>query len=257
MLYSIIIINYQTPQLTSTCLRSLLALPSKNDWEIILIDNASGDNSLKIMNQEFSQEIKEEKIKIIASPINLGFGGANNLGAKEARGEFLLFLNSDTVVKEDIFTSALNIFRQEDGVGLVSPLLITKKGLEQKDAYGTWPSLKNLILRRSGSKIDWLSGCALFIKKSLFKELRGFDKNFFLYFEDIDLCRRAFKLGYSTKLDRTSRVVHLGGQSLKNNRQRKRNYYKSQNYYFKKHYGLRSQVFMRILRFPLKLWRMR
>lgn len=218
---SIIIINYQTPKLTSACLKSILSFPH-NEREIIVVDNNSSDNSLEIISQEFSQEIEEEKIKIIPSSVNLGFGGGNNLGAKEAKGEFLLFLNSDTLIKEDIFKSALDIFQQDEKIGLISPLLMTEEGLEQKDAYGPWPNLKNLIFKRANNYPDWLSGCTLFIRKSLFEELKGFDENFFLYFEDVDLCFRASKLGYKVKVDRNSKVIHLGGKSLKDNRQRKR-----------------------------------
>ncbi|NCN21946.1 glycosyltransferase family 2 protein [Candidatus Falkowbacteria bacterium] len=252
MHYSIIIINYKTQELSANCIASLLALKNQEDFEIILVDNASGDNSLEFLEKEF-----EGKIKIIPSLVNLGFGGGNNLGAKEAKGEFLLFLNSDTLVKEDIFKSALDIFRQDEKIGLISPLLMTEEGLEQKDAYGPWPNLKNLIFKRTNNYPDWLSGCALFIRKSLFEELKGFDENFFLYFEDVDLCFRASKLGYKVKVDRNSKVIHLGGRSLKDNRQRKNSYYKSQDYYFKKHYGLISQIIMRILRLPVKVWKMR
>ena len=175
MHYSIIIINYKTQELSANCIASLLALKNQEDFEIILVDNASGDNSLEFLEKEF-----EGKIKIIPSLVNLGFGGGNNLGAKEAKGEFLLFLNSDTLVKEDIFKSALDIFRQDEKIGLISPLLMTEEGLEQKDAYGPWPNLKNLIFKRTNNYPDWLSGCALFIRKSLFEELKGFDENFFL-----------------------------------------------------------------------------
>ena len=252
MTFSVIIINYKTPQLTRNCLASLLALKTEESLEIILVDNASEDNSVELLEAEF-----QGRIKIISSERNLGFSGGNNLGAKEARGEFLLFLNSDTIVKEDIFKSATNIFNKDNKVALVSPILVNEDGIKQKDAFGTWPNLINLILRRKSNKVEWLSGCALFIRKNIFDELSGFDENFFLYFEDIDLCQRAFAKGYRTKLDESTKIIHLSGKSITKNKIRKNHYYASQDYYFKKHYGQTVQVLMKILRLPIKLWKMR
>lgn len=254
MTFSVIIINYRTYLLTKSCLTSLLSLKSKDRFEIVLVDNASNDGSIEALDEIFG-----DKIKIIKCKENLGFSGGNNLGSKKAQGEYLLFLNSDTEVSEDIFNSAKNIFKSDKKIGIISPLLLDKYGNEQKNSFGSFPNLKNLIINKSfinkNNKIQWLSGCALFISKKIFYELKGFDEKFFLYFEDVDICKRASDIGYRCHLDKNTNITHLSGQSLNKNRKRKLIYYKSQNYYFKKHYGLALQIIMRIMRLPIKLWK--
>ena len=252
--FSIIIINYKTADLTLNCVESLLNLNTSHNCEIIVIDNNSQDNIKEIL-----ESIDSDKVKLIINDKNLGFAQANNIGAKLAKGKYLLFLNSDTEVKEDIFTSAYNIFNNNPNVGLISPLIVDEQNNEQKNAYGGWPRLKNLIFNKLNKKIkndiDWLSGCSLFIKKDLFKKINGFDENFFLYFEDIDLCKRASDLDYQCFLDRKTKVIHKGGKSIKRNKDRKKKYYKSQNYYFKKHYNKSMEIIMRIIRLPIKIFK--
>lgn len=258
MTFSIIIINYKTPDLTADCLRSLLALGSASDLEIIVIDNASFDNSANLLKDEFG-----DKIKLIESERNLGFSGANNLAAKKACGEILLFLNSDTILKEDIFPRLKNLFFRDEKLGAISPTLITLSGNEQEAAYGKFPTLKKLVLRQIVKKdkeeksdlieTDWISGCAMAIKKKVFDKIKGFDENFFLYYEDVDICKRIKEVGYKVAMDKKSSLVHLGGASLGLNKKRKEYYYASQDYYFKKHYGNLQAAILKVIRLPWKL----
>ncbi|MCF7795449.1 glycosyltransferase family 2 protein [Patescibacteria group bacterium] len=256
MLYSIIIINYKTLQLTKECLTSLFALKDKVNFEIIVVDNASNDGSLEALKEEFN-----DKIKLIESKINLGFAKANNLAAKIARGEILFFLNSDTVITENIFTNNLELFSKDNNIGIISPSIYTGNNKEQDYYYGKFPTIINLLFKnkakiKSNNKIiktNWVSGCSLFIKKDLFNIINGFDENFFLYFEDIDLCKRINDLKYKIIVNKNIKITHLGGKSIKENKKRKKEYYKSQNYYFKKHYNKLTQIIMRILRFPIKI----
>lgn len=263
MSFSIIIINYKTPELTADCLRSLFKLDNSLIKEIIVIDNNSEDNSVSQLTAEFG-----DKIKIIENKNNRGFARANNQGAAQASGDLLLFLNSDTIISEDIFSSCLKIFQTEEKIGIISPLLKTEDNITQEDSYGSFPTLSRLIFKNRFKKtldkerieeyfpVDWVSGCALMIRKDLFDRLGAWDENFFLYFEDVDLCYRAKKLAYEVVLNPRTNITHLGGKSLQLNKKRKRYYYQAQNYYFKKCHGFLTQILMRILRLPLKIKKM-
>lgn len=259
MLFSIIIVNYKTPELTRNCLDSLLKLPAPEEREIIIVDNASGDGS-----SDQLRRLATNRFRLIESQENRGFGAANNLGAKEASGRYLLFLNSDTIVTDNILQEAAKIFAANGKIGLISPRLEDEGGKIQADVSGSFPTLSRTIIKKFGKDngylkqdglktVDWVSGCALFIRHDLFNRLGGFDERFFLYFEDVDLCRRAQALGFETVLADYLRLTHLGGRSLKQNATRKRHYYHSQDIYFKKHRPTLEGCLLKIARFPLKL----
>lgn len=260
MNFSIIIINYKTPELTAQCLRGLLALPKPENREIIIIDNASGDDSVAKLKTEF-----QDKIQIISNRINLGFAGANNQGAALAQGELLLFLNSDTIIKDDILSSCEAIFKGDNKIGIVSPRLMLENGEPQKMAYNHFPTLWKLITRKSKQEIrvpseakilevDWVSGCALVIKKDLFNKLGGWDDNFFLYFEDVDLCKRTKELGYKVVVNLKTSLIHLGGKSLAKQSERKKYYYEAQDYYFEKNKKYLSQMIIKFYKDIINLF---
>lgn len=259
MKFSIIIINYKTPQLTSACLKSLFALPGADNREIIVIDNASEDGSAEKLSTEFGNSIQ-----LIANRRNLGFAGANNQGAALAQGEFLLFLNSDTIVNEDIFSVISELFRQNYKLGIISPRLLLDNGEAQPVAWGRFPTLWRLIARSNLKKpvilagteileVDWVSGCALAIRKKLFEELGGWDDHFFLYFEDVDLCKRALGKGYKSVVALNTNITHLGGRSLALSSERKKHYYQAQDYYFRKNFGKHIAFMVKALGWPMRV----
>jgi GT2 family glycosyltransferase len=261
MLYSIIIINYKTPQLTIDCIRSILTLPNKEEKEIIVIDNDSNDNSTDILRDAFI-----DRVTIIENNENKGFSFANNQGAKIATGNFLLFLNSDTIINEDIFSSATELFQNNKDIAVISPRLKLENGNKQPFAYGLFPTLWRLITKKTKKEtkikedektleVDWVSACALFIKKDVFQEINGFDENFFLYFEDVDLCKRVKVKGYKVIIDNSTSIIHLGGRSIKLHQTRKKYYYESQDYYFKKHHSFISQFGIKGIRVVIVLTR--
>lgn len=255
MKFSIIIINYQTPELTDQCLRSLEALPNQNEREIILIDNASPDNSVDYLESRW-----QNKITFIKNETNLGFAGANNQGARQAKGEYLLFLNSDTIINNDIFSRSEEIFNHHPNIAALSPRLKLETGQWQKSAFGKFPTIARLI-RQSTKKdpavakdqelmtTDWISGCALIIRRADFIALNGWDENFFLYFEDVDLCRRLKKKKRQVAVDLKSSIIHLGGRSLDLKKNRRSFYFQSQDYYFAKHHGKLAKLIIQLLRF--------
>jgi hypothetical protein len=257
-LISIIIVNYKTPQLTINCADSTLSLPDAPRKEIIIVDNASGDGSVKKIREHLG-----DKIKLIASKTNTGFSRGNNLGAQPAEGDILFFLNSDTIIKKDIFPSCLEIFQKNKTIGILSPLLKTKDGSRQDFAFGNFPTFGRLLFRRTKKDMeipqnenimetDWVSGCALMIRRSIFKEISGWDENYFLYYEDIDLCKRVKNKGYKIAVDPGSEITHLGGESFNKRKTQKNHYYNSQDHYFKKHHGFFSYLGVKTARSIIK-----
>ena len=255
-MFSLIIVSFNTKEILKNALSSIFVYCPREMFEVIVIDNNSGDGSAEMLNNLFG-----DKIKLIINKHNAGFGAANNLGAKIARGEYLFFLNSDIIAKEDILSGLAKIFESRPEIGILAPRLILPDGSEQKFASGNFPSLADLILgkikkdaaEKKYIKIDWVSGAALAIRKNLFDQAGGFDENFFMYFEDIDLCKRVKDISYQVAVLPSITVVHLGGKSLKNDRQRKKHYYVSQDYFYKKHYGKLKLALLRFFRWPYKL----
>jgi len=253
MAFSIIILSYNTKQLLTDCLNSILGISHNENLEIIIVDNCSQDGSVDFLKRNFGK-----RIKIIENKVNKGFGVANNQGAREARGQYLFFVNSDTLLFDDIFGKAKRFFEHSPQTALVAPQLILENGEEQKYAYGGFPNFPNLILRKFSQEakdkmvfeVDWVSGAAFFIKKNVFEKVKGFDANFFMYFEDIDLCKRVKDMGYQIAVNKNLKIAHLGGKSISAAWQRKKLYYRSQDFFCRKHYGLAAMLILKLIRLP-------
>lgn len=257
MIFSIIIVNYNTKNLTKNCLDSIFSNCPESNFEIIVIDNNSQDGSDKMLESEFG-----EKIKLIVNKKNIGFGSANNQGARTAKGEYLFFLNSDTVMKSDILSAIKQFLDNNKEVGIISPQLLLEDRSEQERAYGKFPTPFSVVTEKfKNQKIketklleaDWVSGAALIIRKNIFDRINGFDEKFFMYFEDIDLCKRVNGLGYKIMVLKEIFITHLCGKSLNYYGKRKKYYYKSQDYFYKKHYGALAMNLIKIMRWPYKL----
>jgi hypothetical protein len=255
MQFSLIIINYKTLKLTTDCLQSLFLLPNQENLEIIIIDNASEDGSIEKLEMEFGS-----KVKIIKNKKNLGFAAANNQGAAISNGEFLIFLNSDTIIKEDFLNVCANVLNKHPEIGIISPQLKLLSGEVQRAACGIFPNLYNLLTQKTKAEpvldketefyiTDWVSGCALMISRDLFQKIGGWDDHFFLYYEDIDICKKAALVGFKSAIALKTSIIHLGGQSLKINPQKNKIYYQSQDYYFKKYYNVATRLLIKVARF--------
>jgi len=257
---SIIIVNYKSEEFLRNCLKSILRNISGCSFEIIVIDNEANGKAKEMIEKQFP------KVKILENKENLGFGKANNQGAKVARGNILLFLNPDILIKKNIFHEIINTFNSDKNIGIISPELVLANASPQLWSCGKRENFYQLIkskffskpdtsnLSKEQIKVEWVSGAALAIKKKIFKQINGFDEKFFMYFEDRDLCRRVGNLGYKTMVLLKLKVIHLGGQAPILNKRRKKIYYQSQNYYWRKHYGLLKSLLMRLIRWPYKFY---
>jgi len=199
-------------------------------------------------------------VQIVNLPANDGFAKACNAGAQLARGDILFFLNPDTLLSDSNLAELLAVFN-DSSVGIAGPKLILPTGASQPWSAGNeinfWSLLKNnlkIIPNNSScptdtvSEVDWVSGAALAISKKVFNLLGDFDENFFMYFEDVDLCKKVKNQALSILALPSVQVIHLGGQSFLDSSLQKKYYYESQDYYFKKNLGRISLFFLILLR---------
>lgn len=212
---SIIILNYGTPTLTIDCLRSLIGLYRQelldSKIEILVVDNASTDNSVESIEYYASSIGCDGIIKLIQNKGNVGFAGGCNIGAKAAKGKCILFLNSDTEVLDKGFLSMIDFLDKNSNVAILGGKLENSDGSTQRSC-GKFYNLFNLLimllglerfgfLRSSPSKIqkvDWVSGACMMVRQDIFEKLTGFDEKLFMYIEDMEVCFRANKLGFVT-----------------------------------------------------------
>lgn len=218
---SIIIVNYKTPQLTINCINSIYKSESELSYEIIVVDNNSQDDSLKLIRKNFP------KVKTIANEINEGFGRANNLGVKYAKGKFLLFLNSDVILlKECDLQSCLNQFEKDSEIGVLGCKLLNEDFSVQKSTYYDVSTFRSLlsqnilwykIFKPKPKSLDAVMGAFMIIPRELFIKVEGFDKDFFMYAEELELCLRIKKEENKIKFFKHYFAIHKHGGSSKNN----------------------------------------
>lgn len=251
---SVIIVNYNTKELTAACVQSLQAHFDPAAYEVIIVDNDSGDGSAAFLKNELTG------VTVIGNKKNAGFGAANNLAAKTARGEYILFLNSDTLVKANVLKKFVDFYGSHAHLkpGVVgSPLMDTAGNVIH--SFGNFPFPLRLLAGACKSKTETLKdaeqnyfaptkivvGADMFIKKSVFDEVGGFDENIFLYEEELELQYRLQQKGYTQFVINEKAIVHLEGQSSGNWFKRK-NSFASICYVNKKHLPRWLYVFSRL-----------
>lgn len=207
---SVIIVNYNTADFISICIESLKK-QTQIPIEIIVVDNASTDQSIEVL-----ESVKINNFKLIKSSENIGFGRANNLAAKSATGDFLLLLNPDTTLDSPTTIIDLVNYYDQNSFGLLAPLINEPRKSKFVLPKYKYPGQKYAIFTRFNhlpGKIAWVLGACILLKKHIYDELDGFDPDFFLYGEDVDLCLRARKLGYQIGFEADIQISHIGGAS--------------------------------------------
>lgn len=260
---SIIIVNYETPEYTLQCLRSLREHAPHCPHEIIVIDNGSRDSSLEAIRSAYPE------VKLIETGENAGFSRANNLGVHNSRGRYILFLNSDTQILNGAVQKMVNILGESPSVGIVAPKQVDGEGKLQL-SWGAFPTLSSEIVRKvfhhrlslndarirdyleerySGlSEVDWVSGSCFMVRRQALTEAGLFDRNFFMYFEDIDLCRRVKDRGWQIQYNAELGIIHYGGVSAsKNILKVLLEYRRSQLYFTRKYYGLGGVLLLKAI----------
>lgn len=209
---SVIIVNYNSGTYAIECIRSLQQQKNVN-IEIIVIDNASRDNSVEQLRLKFGDEII-----LIESKENLGFGRANNLAAGKATGDYLMLLNPDTVIPDSLaFFHLIQYLDAHPEMGMVGPAVEEpRKGKNVLPRF-SYPSSRNLkytsTFRDLPGRIAWILGACMLIKRSLYNEIAGFDPDYFLYGEDADVCLRIRQHGYQIGYCEDVKIIHVSGAS--------------------------------------------
>ena len=206
---SIIIVNYNGKELLQKCLESLFKTNYEN-FEVILVDNNSTDNSIEFVTKEYP------KIIVIKLDSNKGFAEPNNIGAKIAKGEYLLFLNNDTVTTSNFISEMIKVLEKDQRVAICQSLLLRPNG--DIDSSGDFIDRIGIVYN-SKTKIDQIKeissarGACMMIRKKIFDKLGGFDEKFFFSFEDVDLGWRSWILGYKVVIAPNSVVYHSAGKT--------------------------------------------
>jgi len=262
---SIIIVHYKVQEKLNNCISSLLRSKNKLKFEIIVVDNDEENKIGKELIRKFPG------VKYIKSPENIGFGAGNNLGAKYAKGEYLLFLNPDTEALGNSLDNLYNFFVKNKNAGIISPLFVDNKFAPFKSQGSKELNPKTILLSQSFLRHifknkniyndnilnDWdmkapiitdtVPGAAMMIKTNLFKKIKGFDEKLFLYFEENDISKRVADQGYKMYIVPSAKIIHLVGMSTKNLKNMEDIYAKSRYLYLKKHYGLLRSIFTQVV----------
>ncbi len=259
----VVIINYRTPQLVIDCLFSLVGEVEKGRDLVVVVDNASGDNSLERINTAIAEYQWDEWVKVIASPVNGGFSAGNNVGIQAVDAEAYLLLNSDTIVRPGAIAFLIAALKTYPEAGLISPRLEWLDGTPQISCFRYHSPISELI-NSAGTGIitkilqgydvpipvcdqplepDWTSFACVLIRREVIEEVGLMDEGYFMYYDDVDYCRSANIAGWKVRNVPQARVVHLrgGSSSLKKDvaaRKRPPSYsYQSRSRYFTKFYG--------------------
>ena len=265
MQLSVIIVSYNSIELLENCLFSVQKAMQTIDGEIIIVDNNSNDGSKESLPSKFPG------VKFIFNNENLGFAKACNQGSKISSGNYLLFLNPDTILTETCLKDCISFFESHADVGAAGVRMLDEKGNFLKESKRGLPSpsasfykLFGLTAMFPGSKtfgkyyqghlpedennpVDVLSGAFMMVKREIFEKVNGFDESFFMYGEDIDLSLRITQRGYKNYYLGKLSVTHLKGGSTTYNYKYVRDFYSAMNLFVKKHYSDKSILYRSFL----------
>lgn len=260
---AVIIINYRTPDLTIDCLETLVHEIDPNRDQVVVVDNDSGDESCDRIAAQVRQNGWDNWVSVLASGRNGGFSFGNNVGIKSVEAENYLLLNSDTLVRNGALQLMRQALYERDHIGLVGPRLEWPDGTAQHSCFRYRSPASEMITAASTAPITrllqkysvplpiadskmeppWASFACIMIRREVIQQVGFMDEGYFMYFEDIDYCRRARQQGWAIVYEPAAHVVHLRGGSsdvkdaLAQRRRPPRFYYESRARYFAKFYG--------------------
>ena len=270
MKLSIIIVNYNTYTLTKQTIDSVLEKKLPFEYEIMLVDNASMDDSMVKLQEDYKDIIGEELLKIILNDANLGFAKANNIGMRKSRGEYILLLNSDTYVVEDCLQQCMQYIERyntegtiqgekERKIGALGCKVILPDGTldhackrgfptpkaslyyflklhkKDKEKYGLYDAL--YLGEDEIGEVDCLMGAFMLMPREALDKVGLLDEDFFMYGEDIDLCYRIKEGGYKIMYYPEASIIHYKGGSSKKRRTKViYDFHNAMWIFYKKHY---------------------
>ena len=268
---SIVIVNYNVKEFLQNLIESIQKASKNISTEIIVVDNDSDDGSIEIVQQKYPF------VNLIKNKQNLGFGKANNIGLKISRGKYILMINPDTIVKEDTFVKMIEFFEANKEVGLAGCKVLNPDGTLQlacrRGFPGVWTSFTKVtglsslfpksklfakynltyLDENKSYEVDAISGAFMFMRKEVYESVGGFDPEFFMYGEDIDLCYRVQKAGYKVYYVHSTEIIHYKGESTKRSSiDETKVFYDAMNLFVKKHFSSYFLVEL-ILRFAITI----
>ena len=270
---SIIIVNYATPELCNDCLDSVLTIHPRSIDKTFVVDNKSHDNSIELISNFIRDNNLADLVNLIPSASNNGFSSGNNIGINASTSEFVLLLNSDTIVRPGAIDLLVKTLRDNPKMGMASPRLEWPDGAPQESCFRFHRPINELIRSASTGPItrlfkryevplrvsdkiiypEWTSFACVLIRRQVFEDIGLLDEEFFMYFEDVDFCKRAREAGWKIIHNPDAHVVHLRGGSspVKSQAAKKkrlpRYFYESRTRYYHKHFGrfglLRANIY--------------
>ena len=258
---SVIIVSYNTREMTLECLRVLAGELQAMAAEVLVVDNASADGSAAAIRAAFPD------VRLLVSERNAGFGAANNLAFRQARGRYWLLLNTDAFPRPGAVRALLGFLEAKPDVGVVGPRLLYADGTLQQSCFRcTTPAyawLENLgltkLMRRapafddyrawdhaSERDVDFVIGACLLLRREVYEQIGGFDERFFMYQEEADWEKRIKEAGWRVVFTPSAEVVHLAGASGKAEPARvSGHFFESLDKYMLKHHGMSGFLLLR------------
>ena len=261
---SIIIVNWNVRDMLAECLRSVEAYHGALEIEIIVVDSASTDDSVPMIERDFPG------VKLLAQSENVGFVRGNNIGLKAAAGRYLMLLNPDTVVHPFAVNKLVQYLEENPKIGIVGAHTLNTDGTHQSTrrrfptlftgmVESTWLQeiLPDEMLNRfyvrdlpdDGTyEVDWVQGSALMARREVYAQIGGLDTAYTMYFEELDWCKRAKNAGWGVVYVGEAYITHHGGGSAGQVQTRKHVHFQhSKLKYFRKFHGLPAALLLRLV----------
>lgn len=238
MYVSIVIVNYRNYSLTERCVQSVLNNTPSHEFEIVIIDNNSPNESYKILNEKYKND---SFIKIIKNEENIGYGAAINKAVKKINSEYILILNPDVIVIDDAINIMLKKIAEDSNIGIIgckllnddyslqyscrrilsmSELLKSRTPLSKLVNKTTVRNIDDKYLMKDIShgeeqEVDWVMGSCMLLSRETFNKVDGFSKEFFMYFEDVDLCHKIDLINKKVLYYPAAQMIHSHAQESK------------------------------------------
>lgn len=246
MKLSVVILNYNVRYFLEQCIRSVQKAIKNLDAEIIIIDNHSKDDSCEMVRTLFPHHT------LIENKENVGFSKANNQAVSIAKGEYVCILNPDTAVAEDIFVKAIQYSESIENIGALGVYLMDGTGAFLPESKRNFPTPTVSFLKLAGftrkyyatqladmdeGEVEVLVGAFMLLKRSVYNEVGGFDEDYFMYGEDIDLSYRITQAGYRNHYMGTATILHYKGESTKRDDVYFERFYDAMQIFYSKHFN--------------------
>jgi len=260
---AVIVLNYKTPRLVVDCLRSLDGQIESGSQEVVVVDNCSGDDSSDVIESSIEANGWGRWARVVRSPVNGGFAAGNNVGIRTSEAKVYILLNSDTLVRNGAIRVLLETLDEHPEIDMLGPQLEWPDGEHQISTFRYRTPITELLygsslgvfgrvfpehvvareLHEISIGLDWASFACIAIRREVFDSVGLLDEGYFMYFEDMAMCRAATKAGFTIGYQPQAHVVHLRGGSSpvkEQTKQRKRRpsyFYAARARYFQRFYG--------------------